>query len=125
MKERTEKIRDQVWQIVNAIPPGNVCSYGQVAALAGVPQQSRLVGRILSQLPEGTRLPWHRVVNSQGKISNPRPEHQIKRLEKEGIVFVKGRINLKTYQWNPYPGYFMNCPGEPSTATPGRWQADL
>ncbi|MBP40013.1 MAG: cysteine methyltransferase [Chloroflexi bacterium] len=101
MTESTDKFREQVWQIVNAIPPGSVCSYGQVAALAGVPQQSRLVGRILSQLPEGTRLPWHRVVNSQGKISNPRPELQIERLENEGVVFVKGRVSLKIYRWNP------------------------
>ncbi len=101
MADSIKKIREQIWQIVNAIPRGRVCTYGQVANLAGMPQQSRLVGRILARLPKGTRLPWHRVINSQGKISNPEPERQKERLEKEGIVFVNGRINLKIYRWDP------------------------
>ncbi|MCZ6501134.1 MAG: MGMT family protein [Gammaproteobacteria bacterium] len=101
MADSIKRTREQVWQIVNAIPRGRVCTYGQVANLAGMPQQSRLVGRILARLPKGTRLPWHRVINSQGKISNPDPERQQERLEKEGIVFVSGRINLKAYRWVP------------------------
>ncbi len=101
MADSIEKTRDQVWQIVNAIPRGRVCTYGQVANLAGMPQQSRLVGRILARLPKGTRLPWHRVINSQGKISNPNPARQKERLEKEGVVFLKGRVDLKIYRWNP------------------------
>ncbi len=101
MADSIEKTRQQVWQIVDAIPRGRVCTYGQVANLAGMPQQSRLVGRILARLPKGTRLPWHRVINSQGKISNPDPGRQKERLEKEGIVFVNGRINLKIYRWVP------------------------
>ena len=101
MADSIKKIREQIWQIVNAIPRGRVCTYGQVANLAGMPQQSRLVGRILARLPKGSRLPWHRVINSQGKISNPDPERQKERLEKEGIVFLNGRINLKIYRWDP------------------------
>lgn len=101
MADSIEKTGELIWQIVNAIPRGRVCTYGQVANLAGMPQQSRLVGRILARLPKGTRLPWHRVINSQGKLSNPNPERQKDRLEKEGVVFVKGRINLKTYRWDP------------------------
>ena len=101
MADSIKKIREQIWQIVNAIPRGRVCTYGQVANLAGMPQQSRLVGRILARLPKGSRLPWHRVINSQGKISNPDPERQKERLEKEGIVFLNGRINLKIYRWEP------------------------
>ena len=101
MADSIKRTREQVWQIVNAIPRGRICTYGQVANLAGMPQQSRLVGRILARLPKGTRLPWHRVINSQGKISNPDPERQKERLEKEGIVFVNGRINLKAYRWVP------------------------
>ena len=101
MADSIEKTRDQVWQIVNAIPCGQVCTYGQVANLAGMPQQSRLVGRILARLPKGTRLPWHRVINSQGKLSNPNPERQKERLEKEGVIVINGRISLKTYRWDP------------------------
>jgi len=101
MADSIKKTREQIWQIVNAIPRGRVCTYGQVANLAGMPQQSRLVGGILARLPKGTRLPWHRVINSQGKLSNPNPERQKDRLEKEGIFFINGRIDLKTYRWNP------------------------
>ncbi len=99
MPESLEKMKEQVWQIVNAIPKGQVASYGQVARLAGMPQQSRLVGRILSRLPKGTKLPWHRVINSQGKISNPDPERQKGLLASEGVTVVKGRISLKIYGW--------------------------
>jgi methylated-DNA-protein-cysteine methyltransferase-like protein len=96
-----EKSREQIWQIVNAIPAGKVATYGQVANLAGMPQQSRLVGRVLSRLPKGSKLPWHRVINSQGKFSNPNPERQKLRLEKEGVVMVNGRVNLRIYRWQP------------------------
>ncbi len=98
-KNALEKARHQVWQIVHAIPRGKVATYGQVARLAGMPQQSRLVGRILSQLPKSTTLPWHRVINSQGKISNPNPDRQKTRLEKEGITLVNGRVSLRVYRW--------------------------
>ncbi len=96
-----EKSREQIWQIVNAVPAGKVATYGQVANLAGMPQQSRLVGRVLSRLPKGSKLPWHRVINSQGKISNPNPTIQKLRLEKEGVVMVNGRVNLRIYRWEP------------------------
>ena len=86
---------------MNTIPQGKVATYGQVAALAGFPQNARLVGRILSRLPNGTRLPWHRVVNSAGKISNPNPDRQLDRLKKEGVTPINGRISLKLYRWVP------------------------
>lgn len=96
-----EKSREMVYQVVASIPKGKVATYGQVAALAGMPQQSRMIGRILSRLPKGTRLPWHRVINSQGKISNPNPDRQRERLEAEGVALINGRVRLKTYQWQP------------------------
>jgi len=101
MTDSIEKSRELIWQIVNAIPKGKVATYGQVANLAGMPQQSRLVGRVLARLPKGTKLPWHRVVNSQGKLSNPNPERQKDRLEKEGVMMVNGRLNLRAYRWEP------------------------
>ena len=101
MTDSIEKSRELVWQIVNAIPAGKVATYGQVASLAGMPQQPRLVGRGLSQLPKGTKLPWHRVINSAGKLSNPNPERQKERLEKDGVVMINGRVNLKIYRWEP------------------------
>lgn len=94
-----EKAKTTVWQVVHGIPEGRVATYGQVARLSGIPQQSRMVGRILASLPPGSKIPWHRVINSQGKISNPSPERQAERLANEGVVVLNGRISLKAYQW--------------------------
>lgn len=58
----------QILTVVDLIPRGQVASYGQVARLAGLPQHARLVGYVLKQLDAGADLPWHRVINSQGKI---------------------------------------------------------
>ena len=87
--------------IVSRIPRGKVASYGQVARLAGMPSHARLVGRILSNLPAGSALPWHRVVNSQGRITSPGAVRQQKRLASEGVTLINGRISLKQYGWNP------------------------
>lgn len=99
MPESIEKTRDRIWQIVHQIPPGKVATYGQIARLAGIPSHSRLVGRILSRLPSDTRLPWHRVINSQGKITNPNKAAQQERLEAEEITLINGRVSLRRYQW--------------------------
>jgi len=100
--------KEKIWQIVYQIPKGRVSSYGQVARLAGLPGYARYVGHVMKNLPEGTKLPWHRVANSQGRLSFPKDsrEYQLqkKRLEDEGIVFVKGRFSLKKFGWNQDAG---------------------
>jgi methylated-DNA-protein-cysteine methyltransferase-like protein len=93
-----------VWQVVASIPPGRVCSYGGVAALAGLPGNARLVGRILSQLPLDSALPWHRVINAGGRISfTPESEawrEQRRRLEAEGVEFsASDRVSWKRFGW--------------------------
>ncbi|MEH6570911.1 MAG: MGMT family protein [Halioglobus sp.] len=99
----------RIWQVVTMIPPGKVATYGDVARHAGLAKAARLVGRALGQLPRDTAIPWHRVLNSQGKISLPTGSasqySQRERLESEGIVF-KGAINLdlKKYRWVPGEG---------------------
>jgi len=100
---QTSSLKESIWQIVAAIPEGNVATYGQVAALAGYPNHARYVGTTLKNLPKGTRLPWHRVVNSRGELSfpiNSEPWHKQKAyLEKEGILFMGKGFSLKQYQW--------------------------
>jgi methylated-DNA-protein-cysteine methyltransferase-like protein len=98
--EEKEDFRAKVWQIIHAIPRGRVATYGQIARLADHPNQARLVGKILSQLPTGSNLPWHRVLNAQGRISSPGGETQKIRLAAEDIILVNGRVNLKFYQWD-------------------------
>ncbi len=100
MVESQESARHRVYRVVSQIPMGKVASYGQVARLAEMPSHSRLVGRILSRLPPDTRLPWHRVVNSQGRITNPGRVRQEKRLASEGVILINGRVSLGTYGWD-------------------------
>jgi methylated-DNA-protein-cysteine methyltransferase-like protein len=98
--DQKEEFRAKVWQIIHAIPVGKVATYGQIATLADHPNQSRLVGKILSQLPSGTNLPWHRVLNAQGKITSPSGSTQALRLADEGVILLNGKVNLKLYQWS-------------------------
>ena len=101
MAETQKTAERRVFTIIANIPKGKVASYGQIAQLAGMPSHARLVGRILSQLPDSTSLPWHRVVNSQGHITNPGAQRQRKKLEDEGVTLVNDRISLGLYGWEP------------------------
>lgn len=102
---RQDKVNfaERIWQVVAAIPAGRVCTYGGVARLAGLPGYARHVGATLSKLPEGSALPWFRVVNSQGKVSFPVGsagfETQVARLRVEGIEINGGKIDLNRYLW--------------------------
>lgn len=79
----------RIYDIVRQIPAGQVKSYGQVAQAAGLFRGARVVGWALGVLPEGTDVPWQRVVNKQGRLSivNPRysPQTQKELLEGEGV----------------------------------------
>jgi methylated-DNA-protein-cysteine methyltransferase related protein len=91
---------------VARIPRGRVATYGQVAALAGLPRHAREVGRVLGALPPGSQLPWQRVINAAGRPS-PRgvladERHQRLRLEGEGVEFDgRGRVELERFGWDP------------------------
>jgi methylated-DNA-protein-cysteine methyltransferase-like protein len=87
----------RVWHIVASIPEGYVTTYGEVARLAGSPRAARQVGGVLKRLPEGSTLPWHRVVNRHGDISLTGPDLQRQRqaLLAEGVqVSGSGHIDL-------------------------------
>ncbi|MDX2096698.1 MAG: MGMT family protein [Leptolyngbyaceae cyanobacterium bins.59] len=99
---------DQIYIIVCHIPKGQVATYGQVAELAQLPGQARLVGYALYRVDMQTSdIPWHRVINAKGEVSHSPLRHgtdywQRSLLESEGIVFdAKGRVNLRDYQWRP------------------------
>lgn len=98
---------DIIYSVVNEIPTGKVATYGQIAAIASPGLPARVVGYALHGLPDGTSIPWHRVVNSKGKISysvsrNDHDTLQKQLLEQEGIKFTKdGIIDLKIYLWEP------------------------
>jgi methylated-DNA-protein-cysteine methyltransferase-like protein len=85
------------------IPVGKVATYGQIAQLAGNNKAARQISRILHSSSEKYDLPWHRVINSQGRISM-RPgdgfEMQKAMLESEGVQVIADRIDLIKYKWN-------------------------
>jgi len=99
---------EQVWSLVRQIPFARVATYGQITKLIPQPEgvstedykasASRWVGLAMAACPDD--VPWHRVINSQGKISH-RPEagKQRELLEKEGLLFSNGKLDLDECQW--------------------------
>ena len=97
-------INHRIWQVVAAIPAGKVATYGSVAQQAGLARAARRVGKALRGLPADTRIPWHRVINAQGRIALPAgsESHNVQRgrLEAEGVCFRgNGSIDLKHFGW--------------------------
>jgi methylated-DNA-protein-cysteine methyltransferase related protein len=96
---------EAICAVVRRIPLGWVATYGQVAAMAGLPKRARLVGRVLQRLDSGTKIPWHRVVNAKGEVSfglsrNGGDALQRRLLEKEGIRFDdRNRLDLERCRW--------------------------
>lgn len=95
--------KEAIYLALAQIPKGKVITYGNLAKLAGMPNGARLAGRLMCELPEGSKLPWHRVINSQGRLSLPKDSdsyrEQIRRLEKDGVVITNGKIKLSIYAY--------------------------
>lgn len=94
----------RIYAVVKKVPRGQVATYGQIAAIAGIPRHARQVGYALHALPAESKLPWHRVINARGEIS-PRTwseNHLLQRilLEDEGVEFdASGRVSLVRFGW--------------------------
>lgn len=97
----SEATTQAIWATVARIPAGCVASYGQVAFWAGLPGRARLVGKALGGAP--SHVPWYRVLNAAGRISLPAgsagAEEQLRRLQAEGVVFMRGRVSLARQGW--------------------------
>ena len=103
---------ERIYSIVSMVPPGKVATYGQIARIAGG-CSARNVGYAMSSVsPENSDVPWHRVINSRGKISvrsyGEACTAQSKMLENEGVVFsTAGTVHLEKFGWHgpdPYTG---------------------
>ena len=100
-QEQACSFRDDVLNIVSQIPRGRVSTYGDIAALAGWPSHSRMVGRTLRYTPGAELLPCHRVVNKEGRTA-PGWSRQRPLLEEEGVSFKKnGRVDMSRFLWIP------------------------
>lgn len=103
MSEAMALFRAQVYTLIAAVPEGRVASYGQIARLAGYPGYARHVGKALARLPQGSRIPWHRIVNSQGQITLAGSDlvRQKSALIAEGVkVSAEGRVNMRQFAWD-------------------------
>lgn len=95
----------EIFAVVRRIPKGRVATYGQIAALAGHPGHARQVGYALSALDVDAPVPWHRVVNAQGRVSARSGASggamlQQLRLQQEGVVMQGNRVSLQEYGWD-------------------------
>src|ERR1700722_16684095 len=94
-----------IYAVIRRIPKGWVATYGQVAAMAGLPRRARLVGQVLQHLEPATDIPWHRVVNAKGEVSyalsrDGSDDLQQRLLVEEGVEFDdRNHCNLERFRW--------------------------
>ena len=99
--EEAKVFQTEVLNIVSQIPRGKVTTYGNVAALAGWPSHSRMVGRTLRYTPGAELLPCHRIVNKEGRTAPGWSEHR-PLLEAEGVTFKSnGHVDMQRHLWHP------------------------
>lgn len=111
MMHKTQKNSryEKIYTVVRRIPEGRVATYGQVAALAGLPNHARQVGYALHALDRKSaeEVPWQRVINAKGEVSARaegagREGYQRHLLEEEGVIFdAAGRVDLRRFRWDP------------------------
>ncbi|MGH9055763.1 MAG: MGMT family protein [Acidimicrobiales bacterium] len=85
-------LRERVEAVVAALGPGEVVSYGDVAAEAGYPGAARAVGAVLAHPAPGRALPWWRVVTASGRLVPGNEEEHARRLAAEGVALRGGRV---------------------------------
>ncbi|MCU1717598.1 MGMT family protein [Pseudomonas sp. 5P_3.1_Bac2] len=103
--DQPQQRRTALYTVLAQIPSGTVTTYGQLAEFAGLGRAARWVGRTLSQLPEDSQLPWHRVIAAGGRLSLPADSlsgiEQRQRLAAEGVLIRNDRIDVQRYGWRP------------------------
>lgn len=94
---------EKIYEVVRQIPYGQVATYGQIAALAGNRQWTRVVGYALHVNPDPDNIPCYRVVNKEGRVSDAFAfgggNRQVELLKAEGVEFIDGRVDMARYQW--------------------------
>ena len=80
--------------VIAGLAPGEVVSYGDVAAQAGYPGAARGVGAVLASTGPEDGLPWWRVIMSSGRLAPGKEHEQARLLRLEGVVVVDGRVHV-------------------------------
>ena len=91
----------RIHDVVSQVPSGRVVTYGQIARHLGMPSGARTVGWAMHECPTG--VPWHRVLNTQGRTSLRGHGAELQRtlLEDEGVQFgLSDRVDLRVYGWD-------------------------
>lgn len=100
---KTTDLRPKAYALIRRIPYGKVATYGQIAYLLGC--SPRLIGHFLATATENDELPWQRVVNTHGKISERGGEGEVLQrflLQQEGVIFnARDKIDFNTYGSEP------------------------
>ena len=102
-----DSTRQRIYAAVRRVPRGKVATYGQIAELAGLEGQARQVGYAMAAVPSSSAVPWHRIINAQGRVSMRSTGTgstiiQQQLLEREGVVFDGGgRVSLTRFRWKP------------------------
>lgn len=105
MSVELESVYSRIYRCIAKIPKGKVATYGQIAKLVDA-SGARQVGYALSSTPDDMDIPWHRVINAKGEISERvgggQDSVQYQRLLNEGVIFNRrGKISLSSYRWAP------------------------
>jgi len=102
--DRQARIR-RIWDTICDIPQGSVASYGQIAEISGIPRGARQVGYALRRLSDSHEVPWHRVIQTSGRIAfdkgSAQFEEQSQRLLMENVAVIAGRVDMQKYRWLP------------------------
>lgn len=101
---RQARIR-RIWDTICDIPQGSVASYGQIAEISGIPHGARQVGYALRHLSDTHEVPWHRVIQTSGRIAfdkgSAQFEEQSQRLLMENVAVISGRVDMQKFRWQP------------------------
>ena len=95
------------YAVARRIPPGRVATYGQLAEMAGRSGSARQVGYAMAALPADFEVPWHRVINARGEVSERAAGSPFARIQRdlllaEGVEFdERGRVDLGRFRWDP------------------------
>ncbi len=110
MQKQTTK-QQQIWMTVCKIPIGKVASYGLVADLAGLPGRARMVGSVMQNAPDDMKVPWYRVIKSNGQIAfkagSKQAQKQTGLLQEEGVIVFNNRVKMTEFCWAPDLGELM------------------
>jgi methylated-DNA-protein-cysteine methyltransferase-like protein len=106
-REKAQKI----WQTASLVPQGKISSYGFIADLAGLPGRARMVGKVMQFAPQQMRVPWHRILKSNGQIAfaagTESARRQTELLRLDGVEVINNRVSLKRYRWQPELGELL------------------